>query len=116
MNKFKVIMLLMCLMAHPFTHARGIIDEDYLRDYLEKVTLDAINKGNEATYAMVHRCVEKTAYTCIGVAVALCGCWTSSLGIKRTFFEKNKLKSGIALTCLGAAAIFVGLNITTINP
>jgi hypothetical protein len=116
MNKCKVIMLLTCLMAHPFMRAESMINEEYMRKFLEKVTLDAIDKGNQATYLMVQRCVEKTAYTCIGVAVALCGCWNSTLGAKRIFFEKNKLKSGISLTALGAAAVFIGLNITTINP
>lgn len=116
MNKFKVIMLLMCVMTHPFVRANGIINEEYLRNYLEDVVLNAVNKSNDATYTMVQRCVEKTAYTAIGVAVALCGCWISSSGVKRTFFEKNKVKSGIALTLLGAAAVFVGLTITTINP
>jgi hypothetical protein len=48
--------------------------------------------------------------------VALCGCWASTLGVKRTFFEKNKVKSGVALTLLGAAAIFIGLTINTIEP
>ncbi len=110
------ITILMCLMLHPLMNAKGIIDEEYLRTYLEDVVLNAVNKSNDATYAMVHRCVEKTAYTAIGVAVALCGCWISTSGVKRTFFEKNKVKSGIALTLLGASAVFVGLNITSINP
>jgi hypothetical protein len=99
-------------MAHPVMQAKGLMDEEYL----QQLILDAVHKSNDAAYTTVHRCIEKTACTCIGVAVALCGCWFSTLGVKRTFFEKNKIKSGMALTFLGAAAVFVGLNITTINP
>ena len=111
MNMRRFITLSLCLIA-PVMQAKGLIDEEYLQNMI----IDAVNKSNEATYATVQRCVEKTAYTCIGVAVALCGCWLSTSGVKRSFFEKNKIKSGIALTCLGAAAIFIGLGITSMDP
>jgi len=109
--RFSLILILFCMTLHTMTHSKSLVNEDYLHELIA----EAIEKNNTTLYAMFKQCTEKAAYTGIGTIAALCGCYLTTTGLKRTFCDKDKVKSGLALTSTGLVLLFVGLNIATID-
>jgi len=97
---------------HPIHTA--FFNEDDFFAAIDKRIDSGIERSSIAMYATFQRCMEKGLYTSIGFVAALCGCYLTTTGVKRTFCEKNKIKSGFALTCTGAVGVFLGLCIATI--
>ena len=89
--------------------------EEFIETKFETQFAGAFEKYNQLLYETFTRCIEKGAYTSVGTIAALCGCFLTTSGLKRALCQKNKVTTGVLLTCSGIAAVWLGLNIATIK-
>lgn len=73
--------------------------------------ITGVSINNEALYKLAHGMISSGVYATIGTAAALCGCYLTTLGIKRACCEENKIKNGLVLSGSGIACILIGLKL-----